>query len=541
VTDVQVTLDKPIELVLPDLTLVPFEVAAATATQRRITGDRLVWGTVILEGEIRHGGTTVSLVDEPVVRTTTLPDGRFQLGNLGEGPYTFEIAHEGFVTERLAAIVPFSATEGVGVQVRLRRQQALIGRGVLEGVATLQGETNHEGTTVRLIGVQQSVMTDYSGRYIFVDIPSKKYALEASHPGYKASRLLGVEVAAGTMSQAPSIELQPVTIEDLADGVEGYGSLEGVVTLEDDPNAGGVTVAVQAANLVTLSMPGGAFSFATVPAGQHLIIFEKAGYETAYLQNIPVLPNQLTPLDPVVLSRQVEHPHVVSTDPPDRARRVGFDEFLDVLVQFSDRMDGNSVKRSVFISPQVETRMFFGRESELSDSDTLHLQLLRTGRQGLQFKTTYEVVIGQSASNLRGISLEEDYTFHFTTDGPLIVRTIPPDGSRDIGFLRGDRMIIETNVPVDPTSMSEALRIYPRGESIPEVFSTRRGSGGRVEIEVGLNFGTRYSVSIGRQLRTIDGQLFSNAPYRFSFSIAEVGEDLSEPVIDTRPRRSRAR
>ena len=539
-TDMEVTLDEPIELILSDLTLSPFEIAAATETPTRKAGDRFLWGRVILENEIRHGETTVSVAEEPDLSTITLADGRFQLDNLHEGPYTVEIAHDGFVTEQLTGVLPSSATEGIGIQVTLRRETQPIGRGVLQGFVTLQDQTNHEGTTVRLVGVQPSAITDYSGRYIFVDIPSTNYVLEASHPGYKTSRVLGVELVADTISEAPPIELLPVTIEDLEEGVEGYGSLEGIVTLEDDPNAGGVTIAIQTANLVTLSMPGGAFSFADVPAGHHLIIFDKAGYETAYLPDVPVLPNQVTPLDPVVLERQVEHPYVVATAPPDRARRVGFDEFLDVLVKFSDRMDANSVKRSVFISPPVEARMFFGRESELSDSDTLHMQWLRAGRNPLRFQTTYEVVIGQSATNVRGVSLDDDYAFRFATDGPLIVRTVPPDRSRDVS-LPGDRLIIETNVPVDPTSLANSLRIYPRGESIPEIYGSRRGSGGRVEIEVGLNFGKRYSVSIGRQLRTTDRQLFSNTPYRFSFSTAEIRDDLPEPDVELGRRRSRAR
>ncbi|MFH1743826.1 MAG: carboxypeptidase regulatory-like domain-containing protein [bacterium] len=538
-SDVQVNLEKPIELSLPDMPLIPIAASVESPTAKPPAGDLRLWGAALLEGEINHSGTYVSVLEDSALTAITSADGSFRVENLGDGPYTLKFEHTGFTAQQLSGITPFSATEGIGIHITLRPERNPGGRGVLQGFVELQDQTNHEGTTVRLIGIPQSVLTDNTGRYIFVDIPSISYILEASHPGYKTSRALGVEVVANTINEAPLLELPPITVDDLDGEIEGYGAIEGIVTLEDDPNAGGVTIGVQTANLVALSAPGGAFSFNDVPAGRHLVIFEKAGYQTEYLEDVPVIPNQVTPLKPMVLQREIEHPYVVSTDPRNRARRVGFDEFVDVTVKFSDRMDGDSVKRSVFISPPVANRMFFGRESELSDSDTLHMQLLRAGRQGLRFKTNYEIVIGQSASNVQGIPLSDDYAFSFTTDGPLIVRTVPADGEHNVTFFPADRLLIETNAPIDPATLADALRIHPRPQSVPEPFTSRRGSGGRVEIEVGLNSATKYSISIGKQLRTVDGELFSNTPYRFTFNIAEVRDNVTEPDLDVRGRRAR--
>ncbi len=542
VSDLQVTVDEPAAVILPDIVLSPSIVPTLAAEiEKPVLGDRRLWGRVLLDGEINHSGSMVSVLEVPGSATTTSVDGSFRLENLGEGPYTVEFSHAGFNTEQVPNVTPFSATEGIGLFVTLRRSAGQVGRGVLQGIVTLQDQTSHEGTTVRLIGIQQSVITNAEGRYIFVDIPSGKYVVEASHPGYRTERLFDVEIGASIISEAPPLTLGRVTEEDLEQGVEGYGAIEGMVTLEDNNTAGGVTVAVQTTSQVTLSAPGGLFFFQDVPAGKHLVIFEKAGYQTEYLEDVTVFPEETVSLPPVVLKREVEHPYVVSSNPPNRARNVGFDQFLDVTVKFSETMDGNSVKSSVLVSPAVALDMFFGRESELSDHDTLHLRLLRQGPQGLQFKTTYEVAIRRSASNPKGIPLRNDYVFRFTTDGPLIVGSVPKDGARNVLLFPIHRLIIDTNAPVDLASLSAAFQINPHAQSVPEFFTRPRGSGGRIEVEVGLNAGTRYSITIGKKLRTIDGQLFSNTPYRIQFSIAEEQDNITEPDIDMPRRRARSR
>ncbi len=542
-TDVEVNLVEPADLSLPDMVLQPLQEPTQPPEEEdeKPAGNLSLWGTVLLEGETEHDGTLISVAENPDLSTTTAEQGQFRLDGLTEGSYTLDITHPGFLPEQVANVEPFSATGVVGLQVTLRRETPRIGRSVLQGLVTLRNQNNHEGSTVRLVGIQQTVITDYSGRYIFVDIPSGTYTIIASHPGYKTTRAVGVGVQPGAISQAPPIELPEITVEDLDEGVEGYGEIQGTVTLEDDPNAGGVSVGVQTAGLVVLSGPGGSFFIPGVPAGRHLVMFEKAGYETAYVPDVAVMPNLITTMQPVVLHKQVERPYVVSTEPPNGERKVGFDEFLDVLVKFSDRMDGESVKRSVFISPPVDARLFFGRESDLSNNDTLHIELGRQGRNPLQFKTTYEIVIAQSAADTKGVSLEDDYDFHFTTDGPLIVRTIPEAGERDIRFLPADRLIVETNAPVDPGSVARYLRIQPRPSSVPEVFASRRGAGGRIEIEVGFNPGQRYTISLGRGLRTPDGQLFSNTPYRFSFSLADMQGSFTAPPRVEQTRRGRYR
>ncbi|HQO34265.1 MAG TPA: carboxypeptidase regulatory-like domain-containing protein [bacterium] len=542
VSDLQVIVDEPAAMILPDIVLsLPAAPTPIPEIEKPVLGDRRLWGRVLLDGEMNHSGSMVTVLEFPDSATTTSVDGSFRLENLGEGPYSVQFSHAGFSTEQVPNITPFSATAGIGVFVTLRRSAGQVGRGVLQGIVTLQDQTSHEETTVRLIGIQQTVMTNAEGRYIFVDIPSGKYVVEASHPGYRTDRLFDVEIGASIISEAPALALQLVTEEDLENGVEGYGAIEGMVTLEDDNAAGGVTVAVQTTNQVTLSAPGGFFTFQDVPAGKHLVIFEKAGYQTEYLEDVTVFPEETNPLAPVVLKREVEHPYVVGSNPPNRARNVGFDEFLDVTVKFSEAMDGNSVKSSVFVSPAVALDLFFGRESELSDDDTLHLRLLRQGPQGVQFKTTYEVVIGQSASNPKGIPLRNDYVFRFTTDGPLIVGSVPKDGAKNVLLFPMHRLIIDTNAPVDPASLSGAFQVTPRAQSVPEFFAHRRGSGGRIEVEVGLNAGSRYSISIGKKLRTIDGQLFSNTPYRIQFNIAEEQDNVTEPDIDMPRRRTRSR
>ena len=208
-------------MVFRDIILEPIPVPTAIPSPKPVAGDLRLWGTVILEGEVRHGGSAVSIIEDPDLMTETLDNGSFLLENLGEGPYTLEVSHPGFQTQEIANFTPFSATEGIGIRITLGRLRPPMSRGVLQGTATLEDQTNHEGTTIRLTGIDQTVMSDAEGRYIFVDIPTGAYVLEASHPGYKTRRLLGVEVGANIINEAPSIALSPITIDDL-EGNEGF-------------------------------------------------------------------------------------------------------------------------------------------------------------------------------------------------------------------------------------------------------------------------------------------------------------------------------
>jgi len=214
----------------------------------------------------------------------------------------------------------------------------------------------------------------------------------------------------------------------------------------------------------------------------------------------------------------VDSPYVVETFPLPDTTDVPIAQWVDVLVKFSDRMNGDSVKEAVMIDPPVSFEAFFDRESELSDMDVLHLRLHQNAPEPVFFNTIYTVVILPFAQTPAGVQMEEAFEFAFRTDGPLILGSVPGEGTAE--FLNGlaDPVLIETNAPVNQQTVLRSLRFRPRPESEPMVMVNPIGLGSQVLIYVAFKPDTRYQLLFDQNLRTIDGMRFSNAPYSITFS-----------------------
>ncbi|NPU98684.1 MAG: hypothetical protein HPY51_15935 [Candidatus Omnitrophica bacterium] len=504
-------------------------------------GEYILQGFAFLEGTENHMGIRVTVEDLPGKSVVTNATGAFQITGLDQEPRTLILSYPGYLNESIPNAVPVPATapDSCGF-ITLQKAYQPESLGVLQGRVFLAGQTEHANTTVRLEGVSPPVYTDPQGRFKFVGIPAGEYVLIAEHPGYEPQRKGGIEVVANQVIQIPDLTL-PVSEEEPEEGV---GEIRGTVFLEGENDHGGVTVAVEGTSLSAVSAQDGTFVLPNVPFGAYSLIFTKGGYKNLYLDGVGVEVDQITMLEAVMLEKDIEPPYVVSTFPRDRARQVPIDRFVDVIVKFSERMEGGSVKNAVMIEPPVTFDAYFDRESDLSDFDTLHLRLYQGGPNPIQFKTLYTVGINPSARTPKQVPMAEPYFFSFITDGPLIIRSIPAPGERDFLLTVTQKLMIETNAPVDPGSLDRAFRIRPTPDSEPQYNLIPTETGTQIMIEVDLRPKTRYRLQVTNSLRSLNGMRFSNTPYYLSFRALDVTPQEPPPMpievdprLEIRPRR----
>ncbi len=496
-------------------------------------GTYLLRGAAFLEGEAVYDGIRVALEDVPEKYTVTSATGFFELTQLDSNPHNLIFSYEGYLDEVIPNAIPVAATssETVGL-ITLRKEFRTEGLGILQGRAYLNNMAEHANTILRLEGVSQVVSTDKEGRYMFVGIPAGEYSLVAEHPGYVTASAVGLRVAADQVTQAPELLLE----RDEDEENQGEGSIRGLALLEGESDHGGITVALEGTEFNTVTSGNGEFQFENIPVNAYTLLFSKGGFNNEYLEAVPVLPGQVQVLEPVILSRDVEPPYVVDSFPRIGTNGIPIDQLIDIVIRFSERMAGDSVKQAVRIEPPVTFDAFFDRESELSDMDVLHLRLFQDAPEGLLFNTRYNVIITPDARTPKGVPMEEPFVLTFSTAGPMILRTFPEKGDTHIQINQEEPIVIETNAPVDPTKFERSIRFRPRMDSMPAFQYNRIGLGTRVFMRASLKPGTRYRLQFDSSMRTMDGKRFENTPYTITFTTRgnEKVKRLDSP--DRRPR-----
>ncbi len=497
------------------------------------TGAGQISGRAFLQGSLDYSGTWVEVADYPHLATSTRSNGAFVLERMPIGTFDIVFRHEGYEEAVATGIQSTTAIRMLPmIMIHLRPLETVARLGRIEGRIMLEGADDHAGTFLSLRGQEFAIETDELGDFELSGVRAGEYILSAEHDGYTMARVF-ISIKAGGITPRVDLTLQ---IETEDEG-EAWGSVEGQAFLDNADDHSGILVAVQGTTLMTLTEPDGSYAFPDVPAGPTVLLFQKADYGSASLET-DVPGDETVENAAVVLESQMERPFVTETIPGHGGGDVPVvDGVLDVLATFSEPMAGPSVKQAVEITPPVNFRAYFDRETDLSNINQLHLEFYRDGPDGVRFKTTYRVRIDSSAASMRGVEMEEPYTFEFRTAGPLIVRSLPEDGARGFMVFDRERMWFETNAAVDPRSAERAIKIRPRPDSNPEIYVLGGQSGSRVQIETTLKDDARYRITIGRELRTVNGERFSNVPYTIGFSTAEIVGDET-PRERRRSRRS---
>ncbi len=136
---------------------------------------------------------------------------------------------------------------------------------------------------------------------------------------------------------------------------------------------------------------------------------------------------------------------------------LGVDNFKEIKIHFSERMDENSVKKALFISPPLEYNI------DWSGGDELTLELTS---DSLQKDQTYVITVGSDAQDSRKNRMKDSYQFAFSTGDKLDQGKIT---GRIFGLGKNDLMYIyafevSENVTIDPR-IHQARFLTQSGES----------------------------------------------------------------------------
>lgn len=505
------------------------EVTLSTGDRTEEATPTAIRGRVTLEEGGDPSGVLVSVEGTSWVSVTD-ESGRFELSRVSPGRHSLSFQKLGYETRKVKDLVlQPGATEEV--QVVLTPQEVGPTTGSVEGFVQFEGgyETDLSGIQIMLqASLTYQATTEPDGRYSFTGVSPGLYRLRAEAEGVEPYELLGVSIQAGQKTRVPPIVLAREPEEPVV--AEAKTELSGTALLSGQSNHQGILVQIEGTSLLTTTDARGAYTFHDMPTGVFRLAFHHQGFQSEILEDVPVVQGQSLTLGPVTLEQEQVKPYVLSTEPHDGAAGVRVDAFVDVVIIFSERMDGGSLKRAFSVTPPVAHRSYFGGESSKSGNDRLHVQFQRQGSPTIQLNQEYTIGIRESARSLLGVEMGEPYEFSFETSGPLIVKTFPEDGAENLFFSVDDYLIIDFNTQVDYASFMRSLDISPRPASEPILLPERVPAGNRVKLEADFADDTRYTVTIDSRVRTPDGKPFDNTPYRFSFRTGSIQEE--EDAID---------
>ncbi|NCD06848.1 MAG: hypothetical protein EOL97_12075 [Spirochaetia bacterium] len=237
---------------------------------------RSVIGNVNLELSEDNAGalvTATNLSDTSLIYSAiTNTDGNFTLAGMKPGEYRISITYSGYRTTTLPTInIVNNTLNDIGTA------DLVIARGRIEGIATLEGETSYEGTTVELVGTEYSTITDEDGIYSF-SVPSKNYpgGVRYSREDYKTeSEIETISVLTDSTYSVRSIEL-----------ICEKSTIKGLVNVSATDDNSNVTVSIKNTAYTLITDINGEYEFNHIPLGQYTLVFER--------ENTPTVEKQIT-------------------------------------------------------------------------------------------------------------------------------------------------------------------------------------------------------------------------------------------------------
>lgn len=455
-------------------------------------------------------------------RTVTLPSGDYEILNLEPGTYQLVFAKEGYRNEQATAqIAGGSETVLPSVQMSLgqsgtgdENQRTIYGQVTM---LTADGSSTNDYSSVRvtLEGTSYLTTPDSAGRFELRNLPPRVYTLSASAPGYLLERKYEVN-----LNSVPVVRAELTLIEDTTTLAE-QGSIFGIVTLEDSNRHSGIAVTLSGTSQAAFTNARGEYEMLTVTPGVYDLVATFEGYKPAFLDGIEVIAGEAVEVQDIALEKEVERPRVVYTNPEDGARDVAIEQPTRVMIQFSQDMDIPSVLDAISIDPEVDYQIIRASGGLARNSVAFNLNAVPyADAPVLKYDTRYTVTIAGSAKNSKGIEMEEEHKFSFTTGEAMIIATIPADGSKSAGVYPDEPMVVYFNAPIDSESITaDDVRIRPSLEGNPTLrFKLDKDTGWTV-MYIGGNGDpdTEYKVEIRRGVRTVTGDRVQNTPFKWGF------------------------
>jgi hypothetical protein len=483
-------------------------------------------GVVELEGESRFGGVVVDVVNTPL-KTVTDDVGLYRILNLRPGEYRLLMQKEGYEPGQLTVTVQAgepSYPENVKLSRSIRRAAERTIYGNVEMYDAQGNITNRfEIVVISLEGTSHVATPNAEGKFVISNIPPGKYTINAMAPGFTNRDKVDVDLV--------DLEYTNVTLvlEETPTAGTKQGMVRGKARLAGDTtNQGGIAIALAGTSHVAMTAPSGDYLLSDVPEGTYTLLAQSAGYESAAVEGLTVVAGQETSVPEIVLEKVVIPPQVVYTAPADGETGVTVRKDIPIYVRFSKKMQGATVKQAFQIDPPVEYRAYMGREHQQSDFDLLYVALQGVGEnQPAKFQTRYTVTISASARDFEGVSLEEPYTFSFTTGRAEIIDTIPRQGETDVFIGLGNPLVVSFNANIKhETINSDTISISPDPMAQFNLQVTDDPVTGwtQARLYTSWQLDTSFTVTFKRGIQASDGSSVANTPYRLHFKTTKMYE-----------------
>lgn len=562
------TFDNPLQP--PQVTLASLAVPAPTPSGNAQLGT--VEGQVLLENMIDdHGGVRVELNETGFV-TVSSKTGQYRLLNVEPGTYTLSFYKDGYRPYTSDQItVTTGVTQVKDEALELLKPGDVASPQAAAAVAALQASAppaapepppgpteprsivgtvevrdennqllqNYEDVTVGINGTSNVADINELGQFRFDNLTSGTYTL------------------IGTIGQGGAVVQVPVDLESQktatvivklggppAQPVQGNGTITGKVALVDMdgkalPDSSGVQVAVNGTQAMATTAADGAFTLSAVPVGTYTVTATKESFEPGQMADVAVTTTGTMDLGTIEMAMKVDRPRVISTDPADSAKdvAVGFD--LPIAVKFSQKMNIESVRQAISISPNTPFTALMGKGAAPgADDDTLIIKLSNDDPKApIQFAATYRLSIAESAANVDGVTMEKAYSWSFRTANPGIMQAFPESGATRVMVDQLNNPVLFTfNTRLDPDTINDRnIRVKPdNGISVSTTYTDSEVKGWTtVRVATQWQPDTNYTVTVSRRVKAFNGQSLGNTPYTIRFHTAPI-EVMSVPILQKR-------
>jgi len=505
------------------------EKVPAGATEAGVGG---LVGRVELEGSGQADGVLVQILGT-LFKTVTDAEGVYRFFNLPPKVYTLNFSKADYQPQTIVVNVPEGEPVQAGItRLNSVRQSQKIRKiyGTLE-VYDLKGNqvNKFDGILITLEGTNWVASPDAAGRFTFETLPPGKYIINALSPNYQIRQKQEIDLSVFEFMNVG------IVMDEVPSDASKRGIISGTVHLAEMDNHSGATIAIEGASFMALSDAAGNFAISNVPPGTYTVLAQAEGYVPEIREGVEVKQGEETKLEDINLKLRVFPPEVIYTEPADGDEYVLIRKKTALYIRFSKQMKPASLKSAFSIRPAVDYNLFAGRESRVSDFDLLYVELSGVGEKDLlSFETRYTVTISTAATDYENIPMEKDYTFTFTTGKASITGTNPGQGERDALINLQHPISVFFNAPVDvSTFTNDSLSFSPDAEGTPQIRLVNDPETGWTvaRIYVQLTPGQRFTVRLGRGIRTESGSYISNTPYSLQFRTAE-----SREVIELQPR-----
>ena len=126
-------------------------------------------GTVLLEGLSDHSGVLLSITGSGQTVQSDI-NGDFEFIGIPGGSYQLQLTRAGYQSQSQTILIPGNVTTyALTFDLQMNRTEGLV-----RGIATLNGQINHAGIRVRLLGTAFETFTDATGRWEMT-VPTGNY------------------------------------------------------------------------------------------------------------------------------------------------------------------------------------------------------------------------------------------------------------------------------------------------------------------------------------------------------------------------------